>query len=294
MITEARDPRMREIVDDEARLDLIADGFRFLEGPVWHPINRYLIFSDIVADRMHRWSSGQNLAIFRAPSGMANGNTYDRLGRLLTCEHATSRVSRTGLDGVVTVLADHFGDFELNSPNDIVVRSDGSIYFTDPTFGRTQDFGVLRKPELLFQGVYRIDPAGELSVLKDDFVQPNGLCFSRDEKLLFVNDSNRSHIRVLPVLPTGRVGSGSVWASVEGDGDGLVDGLKLDAAGNVYCCGPGGIHIFDPDGTALGVIRIPQVTANFTWGEEDMKTIFICASTSLYRLRTNVPGSRLF
>lgn len=290
MVIEVRNPRMLDLVDENAGLEVLADGFGFLEGPAWHPGKGFLIFSDIFGDRMHRWDADRGISTYRHPSGMANGNFYDKRGRLITCEHATSRVSRTELDGTVAVIADRYRGLALNSPNDVVVKSDGSIYFTDPTFGRTEPFGVLRDPELSFQGVYRIDPAGELSLLINDFAQPNGLCFSRDEKRLFIDDSERMHIRVLSVLPDGSLGDSSIWAVPEGDGDGLLDGMRLDSAGNLYCCGPGGIHVFDLEATPLGVIHVPEVTANFTWGGEDLRTLFVCASTSLYCITVRAPG----
>lgn len=290
MVTEIRHPRMRHIVGDDVSLEQVAGGFEFIEGPVWHPREGFLIFSDIAGDRMLRWSADQGISTFRMPSGMANGNAYDQSGRLITCEHATSRVSQTDLNGAITTLADRYEGSSLNSPNDVVVKTDGSIYFTDPTFGRNEYFGVPRDPELSFQGVYRIDSTGKLSLLVGDFAQPNGLCFSLDEGLLFVNDTERMHIRVFPLLPNGLLGDGSVWGVTEGDGEGAPDGMKIDSEGNLYCCGQGGIHVFDPEAVCLGVIRTPEVSANFTWGDEDLRSLFICASTGLYRIRVKIPG----
>jgi gluconolactonase len=281
---------MRHIVGDDVSLEQVAGGFEFIEGPVWHPREDFLIFSDIAGDRMLRWSADQGISTFRMPSGMANGNAYDQSGRLITCEHATSRVSQTDLNGVITTLADRYEGSALNSPNDVVVKTDGSIYFTDPTFGRNEYFGVPRDSELSFRGVYRIDPTGELSLLVDDFAQPNGLCFSLDEGLLFVNDTERMHIRVFPLLPNGLLGDGSVWGVTEGDGEGAPDGMKIDSEGNLYCCGQGGIHVFDPEAVCLGVIRTPEVSANFTWGGEDLRSLFICASSGLYRIPVKIPG----
>jgi gluconolactonase len=290
MVTEIRHPRMRHIVGDDVSLEQVAGGFEFIEGPVWHPREDFLIFSDIAGDRMLRWSADQGISTFRMPSGMANGNAYDQSGRLITCEHATSRVSQTDLNGAITTLADRYEGSALNSPNDVVVKTDGSIYFTDPTFGRNEYFGVPRDSELSFRGVYRIDPTGELSLLVDDFAQPNGLCFSLDEGLLFVNDTERMHIRVFPLLPNGLLGDGSVWGVTEGDGEGAPDGMKIDSEGNLYCCGQGGIHVFDPEAVCLGVIRTPEVSANFTWGGEDLRSLFICASSGLYRIPVKIPG----
>jgi gluconolactonase len=281
---------MRRIVGDDVSLEQLAGGFEFIEGPVWHPREDFLIFSDIVGDRMLRWSADQGISTFRMPSGMANGNAYDQSGRLITCEHATSRVSQTDLNGAITTLADRYEGYSLNSPNDVVVKTDGSIYFTDPTFGRNEYYGIPRDSELSFRGVYRIDSTGKLSLLVDDFAQPNGLCFSLDERLLFVNDTERMHIRVFPLLPNGLLGDGSVWGVTEGDGEGAPDGMKIDSEGNLYCCGQGGIHVFDPEAVCLGVIRTPEVSANFTWGDEDLRSFFICASTGLYRIRVKIPG----
>ncbi len=195
-------------------------------------------------------------------------------------------------DGRLTVLASHYNGLELNSPNDIVVRGDGAIYFSDPNFGRRPTrYGVPRPQQLPFQAVFRLDPAaGALTPVADDFDQPNGLCFSPDETRLFVNDSPRGHIRVFDVLPDGSLRGGAVWAEVRGAGPGVPDGMKLDAAGNLYCAGPGGIHIFDPHAACLGVIRTPEQAANFCWGGADLRDLFICASTTLWRVRVRVAG----
>lgn len=293
-VVEVRDPRMGKIVGNGASLDTVAGGFVFIEGALWHPQDRFLLFSDILGDRIYRWSSPDGLSTFRQPSGMANGNSYDRQGRLVTCEHANSRVTRTEPDGEIVTLADHYDGRELNSPNDVVVKSDDSIYFTDPNFGRTQEFGVLRDPELSFQGVYRLDPSGDLTLLVDDFEQPNGLCFSPDEETLFVNDTQLGHIRAFPMRPDGSVGSGTVWARLEGAGEGVADGMKVDSQGNLYCAGPGGVHVFDASARSLGVIRVPEVTANFTWGGDDLRTLFLCASTTLRSIRVGIAGIPVF
>jgi gluconolactonase len=279
----------------ERGVERIATGFGFTEGPVWHPGERTLIFSDIPGNRMHRWTDAHGTTTFRVPSNMANGNAYDRQGRLVTCEHATSRVTRTEHDGTVAVLASHHEGRQLNSPNDVVVRSDGSIFFTDPTAGRREFYGIAREPELGFRGVYRIAPDGRLCLLVDDFDQPNGLCFSSDERRLFVNDSPRRHIRVFDVSSDGELTSGVVWAEVGGaQGDRVPDGMKIDSEGNVWCAGPGGIHVFAPDATRAGVVSFPEDVANFTWGDDDMCSLFATASTSVYRVRVTIPGLRAF
>jgi gluconolactonase len=292
---EIRDGRFREVVGETAELERLATGFAFTEGPVWHPVKRHLVFSDIPNSRMHRWWPGGKIEVYRDPSNMANGNTFDRQGRLLTCEHATSRVIREELNKTITVLATHFHGRALNSPNDIVVRSDGTVFFSDPTYGRSEPHGVTRKLELSFRGVFRLNPDHPEPVLiADDFDQPNGLILSLDERRLFINDTVRGHIRVFHVTAGGELSDGTVWAETRGEGDGAPDGLKIDSRGNVYCCGPGGIHVFDPEGVSLGIIRTPEVCANFAFGDEDYRSLFMTASTSLYRTRVHVPGRPLF
>jgi gluconolactonase len=273
----------------------LGSGFLFTEGPVWHPRGKFLLFSDMPGDHVRRWSATEGVTTFRKPSSMANGNTYDRQGRLLTCEHATSRVTRTEADGRIVPLATHFRGKQLNSPNDVVCRSDGGIYFTDPPYGRAKFFGVERPRELDIQGVYRVGAdATSPDLLVDDFDRPNGLCFSLDERRLFINDTARKHIRVFDVTPAGGLAGGRLWAETLGDKPGAPDGMKIDAAGNVYCCGPGGIHVFGPAADLMEVIEVPEHTANFAWGDDDYRSLFITASTSLYRLRTTVPGNPVF
>ncbi|MGN6584648.1 MAG: SMP-30/gluconolactonase/LRE family protein [Rhizobiaceae bacterium] len=294
MPSDNRSPRFDDIVGG-APLEKLADGFGFTEGPVWHPYEKWLVFSDMPNSRMHRLLPSGEIEIFREPSDKANGNTLDRQGRLLTCEHAKSRVTRLEPDGSTKVLATHHEGKELNSPNDIVVATGGAIYFTDPTYGRMEYYGVPRPQELPFQGVYRMNADGSgLTLLAHDFAQPNGLCFSLDESRLFVNDTERKHIRVFSVTPEGRLTGGAVWAETAGEEPGAPDGMKIDSGGNVYCCGPGGVHLFDPSGNALGVIRTPEVCANFTFGGDDLKSLYLTASSSLYRQRVRVPGLRLF
>ena len=295
MSLEIRDRRLVDIVGESVKIERLATGFAFTEGPAWHPDERWLIFSDIPASRLYRWLPSGAVTIHREPSNKTNGNTLDRQGRLVSCEHATSRVTRTEKNGTLTVVASHFGDKELNSPNDIVVARDDAIYFTDPTYGRMDGVGIKRQVELSFRGVYRINPGdGRLTLLAGDFTQPNGLCLSLDEKRLFVNDTAERHIRVFALAGDGTASGGAVWAATTGAGPGAPDGMKIDSHGNLYCTGPGGIHVFDPDGICLGIIRTPENTANFTFGEDDLRTLFVTASTSLYRLRVVVPGLRVF
>ena len=295
MNVEIRDERFRAVVGDDVEIEEVGGGFDFTEGPIWNHVERSLIFSDIPGNIMRRWRPDGSVETWRQPSNMANGNACDAAGRVVTCEHAASRVTRTEKDGSITVLATHYGDKELNSPNDIVVKGDGSIYFSDPSFGRMEYYGRPRAQELPFQGVYRLEPeSGALTLLVDDFDQPNGLCFSLDESQLFVNDTMRGHIRVFDVDEKGGLVNGRVWAEVTGDGIGAPDGMKIDGGGNLYVTGPGGIHLFGADATCLGVILMPHVCANFCWGDEDMKSLFVTAMSSLYRLRVRVAGRRSF
>ncbi len=280
-----------DIVDPGFSIEQIASGFQFVEGPAWQPNQKFLVFSDIIGDTLYRWSVVDGVSVFRRPSNMANGNTWDREGRLISCEHAASCVSRTDGNGNYEVLASHYNGIELNSPNDIVVTRNGDIFFTDPNSGRGARYGVERQQELDFQGVFKLEPeSGELTLLTSDFSKPNGLCFSQDESRLYVNDTDRQHIRVFDVMEDGSLCDGNIWADVDGDQPGVADGMKFDSAGNLYCCGSGGIHVFDSDANLLGIIRTPELAANFTWGGEDLTEMFITASQSVYRLRVKVPG----
>ena len=291
MSVEIRDTRFESVVGKTVQFEKLATGFLFTEGPLWHAQGKYLLFSDMPGDHLRRWSAKDGVTTFRNPSNKSNGLTWDRRGRLLACEHATSSVTRTEADGRITVLASHYEGKELNSPNDIICKSDGTIYFSDPTYGRMEYYGVPRPCQLGFQGVYRLDPEREtLILLADDFSQPNGLCFSLDEKRLFINDTDRQHIRVFGVHADGTLDQGRVWAETTGSGQGAPDGMKIDSGGNLYCCGPGGIHVFDPNATCLGVIHVPEGVANFTWGDDGLRSLFITASTSLYRIKVQVPG----
>jgi len=288
---ERIDRRLDGIVTAAAQFEQVATGFIFTEGPLWHAAGRYLLFSDIPGDEIRRWSAADNkVTSFRKPSNKSNGLTWDRQGRLLACEHVTSRVTRTETDGKTTVLASHWQGKTLNSPNDIVCKSDGSIYFSDPTYGRMDVFGLKRETELSFRGAFRIAPDGKLALLADDFTQPNGLCFSLDEKRLFVNDTSRKHIRVFDVRDDGMVSGGAVWAETVGTAPGAPDGMKIDAAGNLYSCGPGGIHVFAPDASLLGILQVPENAANFCWGDDDLRGLYITATKSVYRLRMQQAG----
>ena len=214
---EIRSPAFHGVVGDAIPIERIATGFLFTEGPLWHAREKYLLFSDMPGDHMRKLSARGEVATFRKPCAQSNGLAWDRQGRLLVCEHATSKVTRTEADGSSTVIASHYAGKELNSPNDIVVKSDGSIYFSDPTYGRNEYYGNPRPLPRDFRGVYRAEPsADKLTLLADDFGEPNGLCFSRDERRLFVNDTDRQHIRVFDVRPDGTLANSRVLGGDEG------------------------------------------------------------------------------
>jgi gluconolactonase len=276
---------LQAILADNAQVEKVAGEFQFTEGPLWHP-KGFLLFSDIPANTLYQWTANEKPKIFRRPSGNANGNTLDREGRLLTAEHSNRRVSRTEKNGTVVTLASQFQGKRLNSPNDLVVKSDGSIYFTDPPYGIKSE-----QEELGFYGVYRLAPEGKLTLLVKDFVRPNGIAFSPDEKKLYVNDSEKGHIRVFDVKSGSTVENGQLFAELKDPSQkGVPDGMKVDQQGNVYSTGPGGIWVFSPSGNLLGIIEVPEVAANIAWGDEDYKTLYITASNSLYRIRLKIPG----
>ncbi|MEO1287813.1 MAG: SMP-30/gluconolactonase/LRE family protein [Chloroflexota bacterium] len=292
---DIRDERLLDIITLDTPLEQHLTGFRFTEGPIWHPTEQHLRFSDIMGNAIYQWDERDGLQLIRMNSHLANGNTYDRQGRMLTCHHGTSRVTRIENDGSISVLASHYQGTQLNSPNDIVVKRDGSIYFTDPMSGRSEKFGIPRESDLGYQGVYQLDPETlNLTLLVDDFVLPNGLCFSLNESQLFINDSRRFQVRVFDVNEDGTLSNGRIWAETTGDGVGVPDGMKFDSVGNLFTCGQGGIHIFAPDATCLGRILLPEQTANFVWGDADLQSLYITASTSVYRLRMTIVGLPIF
>lgn len=283
---------MSEVIDAEAELVQLATGFQFTEGPAWHGPERKLVFSDIPSSTQYVWREKEGCHIYRRDTNMANGNTYDNQWRLITCEHATSRLIRQEPNGTVTVLADSVDGKDLDSPNDVVVKSDGAIYFTDPTFGRQEFFGQPRPVVQDVRGVYRIDGRdGRLTRVAGGFSEPNGLCFSPGEDLLYVNDTPQDEICVFPVLEDGSLGERREFAKPTGAGEGSPDGMKTDVSGRLYSTGPGGIHVFAVDGTCLGVIPVPEVVGNFTWGGPTRTDLYICASTSLYRIPVKVRGN---
>ena len=290
MSLDVRSPKLLDLIDADAELQQLGTGCEFTEGPVWHAEGKFLLFSDIPANQMKKWTAEEGITNFRVPSGKSNGLTYDKQGRLVAAEHANRRVSRTEADGTVVTIASHYEGKRLNSPNDVVLKSDGSVYFSDPPYGLTAEYGVLGEQELDFQGVYRLSPDGQtLTLLVDDFDRPNGLCFSPDESILYIDDTERMHIRAFDVQPDGTIANGRIFAEEEGD-DGVPDGMKIDVHGNVYLTGPGGIWIFDSSGEHLGVLQTPERAANLGWGGDDWSTLFITASTSLYSIQCKVSG----
>jgi gluconolactonase len=254
-----------------------------------------LQFSDIPANVRYRWHPDAGVSVAREPSGKSNGMTLDDDGNLIVCEHATSLVVRERPDGTRETVASHWDGKTLNSPNDVVVARDGSILFTDPPYGRAEYMGLEREQELTFQGVYRIPPGGGLELLADDFARPNGLALSRDESLLYVDDTERGHVRVFDVGPGFALSNGRVFAEGIADGadPGVVDGMKLDERGNVYVTGPRGVWVFTPEGGHLGVIETPETAANLNWGGEGWSALYVTASSSVYRIELNVAGNRL-
>jgi gluconolactonase len=280
---------LTDILAENAAVEKVADGFIFTEGPVYEAATDTLVFSDIPADTLYRCTMATGkVEKFRQPSGQANGNTRDHSGRLISCEHENRRVSRTEADGMVVTLAYAFGNRRLNSPNDIVVKSDGTLYFTDPPYGLPEQT-VGKEQE--HNGVYRIGLDGSLTLLVDDFARPNGLAFSPDEKTLYIDDSQEQHIRAFDVATDGTLGNGRVFADMKAAGKkGNADGMKVDNSGTVFCTGAGGVWVFAPGGGYLGTIEVPEVPANVCFGDSDGRTLYITAHTGLYRVRLRTAG----
>lgn len=286
-------PAIPELLESGARLRHIAGGFTFTEGPIWHPGEHWLLFSDIAQSRQWRWHADEGLTLFRTPSNQANGNCFDRDGAIVTCEHASSHLVRHDHGGKrVTVIASHHEGRALNSPNDVICDERGRLWFSDPSFGRLrEDLGLIRDQELDVQGVFRLDPDGTLALVADDFQQPNGLCLDLTGTKLFVNDSWGPHIRLFDIARDGTLSGGDVWAVIEGEGEGVPDGMKVDLAGRLYCNGPGGVHVYSPDAQKLGVILTPEKSTNFCFGGPDRRTLFITASTGVYAIDTAAQGA---
>lgn len=273
-------------------LQRLARGCRWAEGPVWVPAGRYLLWSDVPDDRMLRWDETTGtVGVFRYPSGNSNGNTLDRDGRLVSCEHGHRRVTRTEHDGSLTVLADRFGEHRLNSPNDVVVRSDRSVWFSDPTYGIASHYeGNKADSEIGASHLYRIDPSGALHVASDDFSQPNGLAFSLDERTLYVSDSDRNHIRAFSVADDGGLSGGDVWVA---DAPNTFDGFRLDDEGRIWAATGEGVHCYDPDGTLLGKVKVPETCSNVAFGGTRRNQLFVTATTSIYTVRLGARGAPL-
>src|SRR5579859_312611 len=287
-------------------VERIATGMRWAEGPVYFPAGRYVLFSDIPNNRIMRFCEDDgHLSVYRQPSMNSNGNTIDREGRLITCEHSGRRVTRTELDGSITIIADKYNGKKLNSPNDVVAASDGSIWFTDPVFGIGGYYeGIKATPEQEKHNVYRVDPkSGDIKVVADDFVEPNGILFSPDEKKLYIidtgftdNPDNACHIRSFDVdVGAGKLSNGKVF--VEFPKPGITDGMRCDRDGNVWCSSgwgdpnEDGVRCYNKDGELLGKVHIPETVANLCFGGQQRNRLYICGSTSLYALYTGAQGA---
>jgi len=290
------DPRFRAYVLPNAPLVKLGEGFAWLEGPVWFADQDCLLMSDLPNDRIMRWTESGGVSVFRAPSGFANGHTRDQQGRLIGCSHRHRCVTRTELDGSITVLADRYRGKRLNSPNDVVCRSDGTVWFSDPHYGINTDYeGGKQQPELP-PTLYRLDPGtGELTVVADDFEGPNGLAFSPDERLLYVSESGRQfaadpvqHIRVFDVTGDGRLSHGREFHKVA---PGYADGFRLDQDGNLWSSAADGVHCIAPDGAKLGVVKVPFRVSNLAFGGRNRARLFICASHTLFAIYTNQRGA---
>jgi gluconolactonase len=294
------DQRFGRLFNGNGQVEKLATGFKWAEGPAWFGGGRYLVWSDIPNNRMMRYDETDgSVSVFRNPSNNSNGNTVDRQGRLITCEHGGRRVSRTEHDGTVVTLADSFEGKKLNSPNDAVVKSDGSIWFTDPSYGIDTDYeGNKATSEIGACNVYRIDGStGAISAVITDMVRPNGLAFSVDEKQLYVADTGATHkpghpaeIRVYDV--SGNTVSNGRQFCVSNAG--LHDGFRLDSAGRIWSSAADGVHCYDPDGTLIGKIKVPEVVANVAWGGSKYNVLFICGTTSLYSVRLMVNGNKTY
>jgi gluconolactonase len=293
---EILDERFRACFNRTAQVEKLWTGARWTEGPVWFPASRSVLFSDIPNDRMLRYDECDgSVSVFRQPCGYANGHTVDREGRLISCEHGGRRISRTEHDGRITVVAERFEGKRLNSPNDVVVKSDGSVWFTDPPFGILSDYeGHKSESELGKNHVFRVDgKTGAIASVADDFVRPNGLAFSVDEKKLYIADSHptQRNMRVYDVTDDGRIANGKVFATCTA---GRFDGFRLDAAGRIWTSTDEGVHCYEPDGTLIGKIYVPEILSNVVFGGPKRNRLFICGTTSLYAVILTVNGAKTF
>ncbi len=292
---ETVDPVFETYVLFNAPLKQLATGFDWAEGPVWFGDAGCLLFSDIPNNRIMRWTPGSGLTTYRQPSNYPNGHTRDREGRLVSCEHGGRRVTRTELDGSITVIADGFDGKPLNSPNDVVVKSDGSIWFSDPHYGIASDYEGYKAPQEQPCRVYRVDAAtGAIEAMIDDMNCPNGLAFSLDEGLLYVADTGRiykgdpQHIKVYE-MKDGRPVNGRVFHTVD---NGCSDGFRLDTEGNIWTSAGDGVHCIAPDGHLMGKILVPEIVANVCFGGRAKHQLYICANTSLYGITLNRNGAQ--
>jgi gluconolactonase len=282
---QSNSPQFWELIPKEAKLAVVAKGFGFTEGPVWDPAN-FLYVSDEEQNKIYKVSlDGQKTEIIAL--GDPDGNTYDQQHRLIDCASVLRAIIRVSPDGQYTILADHFEGKKLNSPNDVVLGPDGALYFTDPTL----DLVAGEKQELTFQGVFRLDATGKVTLLTKELSQPNGLAFSPDGKKFYVDDSQQRNIRVYDFQPDGTATNGRIFGEEPGGkGDGVPDGIKVDRRGNLYVTGPGGIWVWDASGTHLGTVLMPEQPANLAWGGKDLRTLYITATTSVYKLETHAEG----
>ncbi|WP_449410966.1 SMP-30/gluconolactonase/LRE family protein [Methylobacterium komagatae] len=293
---ELTQPRFKKLVLPNAYLETLAEGFRWTEGPVWFGDRDELLFSDLPNNRVMRWSESGGLSVFRQNSDFENGHTRDREGRLISCSHRGRRIHRTELDGSITPLVERYEGKRLNSPNDIVVKSDGTIWFTDPHYGIQTDYEGGKQEAELPANVYRFDPRdGSLIVVADDFQGPNGLCFSPDERRLYIVETGIQfatqpiqHIRVFDVRDDGRLAGGRVFCTIS---PGNADGIRCDEEGNLWSSAGDGVHCLDPGGELLGKILVPSTVANFTFGGRNRSRLFLCATRSVYAIFTNVRGA---
>ncbi|WP_209332539.1 SMP-30/gluconolactonase/LRE family protein [Lunatimonas salinarum] len=283
------DPGMDRLMDENVQVKKIAEGFTFTEGPVWNATEGYLLFSDIPANTVNKWTPDGKVTPFRQPSNNANGLTYDRTGNLLLAEHSGRKIGVLRQDGSYSTLADQYQGVRFNSPNDVIVDRKGTVYFTDPPYGLDK----AATDTLGFNGIYRFEK-GKLTLLADDLYRPNGLALSPDEKVLYVANSDKpKKYMKFALAKNGKVGKGELFFDASAlDGAGSPDGIKVDKEGNVYATGPGGVLVITPQGKHLGTILFPEVPANLTFGGEDGRTLYVTARTGLYAVKVKIPGNK--
>jgi sugar lactone lactonase YvrE len=293
MRIEKLDNQFDTLIAPDTMIEQIADGFTFTEGPLWNSRGNFLLFSDIPESKIFKWSEKNGVEIYRQISHFSNGLTYDSKGQLIACEHQSRSITRELTRGDVVPLASHYKGKKLNSPNDVIATSDGSILFTDPIYGLRAGMGGPADPELSFQGVYRIKPDNELELITDGFERPNGLAFSPDGKTLYIADTVRQHLRAFSVDENWRFTGGQIWAELWDESvTGRPDGLKVDLKGNVFSAGPGGIWVFNANAEVLGRIYLDGKTSNLAWGE-DGHSLFITCSSVVYRIKCRTEGKIL-